>query len=216
MMQNGQNRLFVVIFFIVIISALAWLLMRAKTERGKVVGEQGAQVSGHGGKIEITYDKLEKAWNEAKKMERMGSLQSKAQMSAPSPNQPVSPSKLPPMMMKMSQSYTREMGNKEAKVRVDAFLPMESCQGPTMQTLERLGKEYKDKIYIRTYPLFGPASGQVGIHCSTILINGKNYVKVNGQEVVFGSETTHNVQLIEKAIKQAIAEAYATPQQGGK
>jgi hypothetical protein len=48
------------------------------------------------------------------------------------------------------------------------------------------------------------------------LINGKNYVKVNGQEVVFGSETTHNVQLIEKAIRQAIAEAYATPQQGGK
>jgi len=215
-MQNGQNRLFVVIFFIVIISALAWLMMRAKTEKTKVVGQQGAQVSGHGGKMEISYDKLEKAWNEAKKMERMGSLQGKGPMPAPSPNQPVSPSKMPPMMMKMSQNYTREMGNKEAKVRVDAFLPMESCQGPTMQTLEKLSKQFKDKVYIRTYPLFGPASGQVGIHCSTILINGKNYVKVNGKEVVFGSEATHNVQLIEKAIKQAIAEAYATSQQGGK
>jgi hypothetical protein len=214
MMQNGQNRLFVVIFFIVIISALVWLMMRAKTERAKVVGEQGTQVSEHGGKIEITYDKLEKAWNEAKKMERMGSLQSKGPMPAPPSNQPISQKNMPPMMTKMAQSYTREMGTSEAKVRVDAFLPMESCQGPTMQTLEKLGKQYNDKVYIRTYPLFGSAAGQVGIHCSTIFINGKNYVKVNGKEVVFGSETTHNVQLIEKAVKQAIAEAYATPQQG--
>ncbi|MGB9798095.1 MAG: hypothetical protein ACPLSK_05670, partial [bacterium] len=64
----------------------------------------------------------------------------------------------------------------------------------------------------RTYPLFGSAAGQVGIHCATIFINGKNYVKVNGKEVVFGSTTTHNVQLIEKAVKQAIAEAYGMPQ----
>ena len=213
MIQNGQNRLFVIVFFIVIISALAWLVMRAKTGSVKTVSGQGAQVK-EGGKLEVSIDSLEKAWKEAKKMEKMESIPGKGPMPAPPANHPVTQSKMPPMMMKMAQSYTREMGNKEAKVRVDAFLPMESCQGPTMQTLEKLGKQYKDKVYIRTYPLFGPAAGQVGIHCSTIFINGKNYVKINGKEIVFGSQTTHNVQLIEKAIKQAIAEAYATPQQG--
>jgi hypothetical protein len=213
MIQNGQNRLFVIIFFIVIISALVWLVMRAKAGKVQTIGGQGAQVK-EGGKLELSIDSLEKAWKEAKKMERMGSLQSKGPMPAPPSNQPISQKNMPPMMMKMAQSYTREMGTREAKVRIDAFLPMESCQGPTMQTLEKLGKQYKDKVYIRTYPLFGPAAGQVGIHCATIFINGKNYVKVNGKEIVFGSQTTHNVQLIEKAVKQAIAEAYPTTQQG--
>ncbi|MBC7330069.1 hypothetical protein H5T88_06880 [bacterium] len=186
--------------------------MRTKTGSVRTVSGQGAQVK-EGGKLEVSIDTLEKAWKEAKKMEKMQSIPGKGPMPPPSSNQPISQGKLPPMMMKMAQSYTRELGTKEAKVRVDAFLPMESCQGPTMQTLEKLGKQYKDKVYIRTYPLFGPAAGQVGIHCSTIFINGRNYVKVNGKEIVFGSQTTHNVQLIEKAIKQAIAEAYATPQQ---
>ncbi|MGB9876427.1 MAG: hypothetical protein ACPLPS_01515 [bacterium] len=210
-LQNGQNRLFVVIFFILIISALVWLIMRSKAPVSQQATGQVAQ-AGEGGKLEVTIDSLERAWKEAKKMEKMQSLQGKGPMSAPPTNQPMMPGKMPPMMMKMAQNYTREMGTRNAKVRVDAFLPMESCQGPTAQILEKLANQYKDKVFIRTYPLFGSAAGQVGIHCATIFINGKNYVKVNGKEVVFGSTTTHNVQLIEKAVKQAIAEAYGTPQ----
>lgn len=215
--QNRQNRLVIVIFFIIIVSAFFWLMVRSK--EGESASQSSAGRASTGGKMEVSYEALEKAWKEAKKMGKMSALSSKGPMppinvppaNIPPTNQPLAPGKFPPMMQKMAASYTREMGNREAKVRVDAFLPLESCQGPTTMTLEKLAKDYKDKLYVRTYPLFGPAAGQVGIHCATIFINGKNYAKVDGKEVVFGSQVTHNVKLIEKAVEQAIAEAYGTP-----
>lgn len=225
MYQNRQNRLVIVIFFLIIASAFFWLMTRTQSPSSSHSSAQSGQSkASSGGKLEVSFEALEKAWNEAKKMERMSALGSKGPMppsktpstntppsNMPPTNQPSAPGKLPPYMQKMASAYTKEMGSRNAKVRVDAFLPMESCQGPTTMILEKLAKEYKDKLYVRTYPLFGTASGQVGIHCATIFINGKNYAKVDGKEVVFGSEATHNVNLIEKAVKQAIAEAYGAP-----
>lgn len=222
MYQNRQNRLVAVIFFIIVVSAFFWLMMRTKTGGSTASSSSATSKTSSGGKMEVSYEALEKAWKEAKKMERMSALAKGPVPPAKAPatnmpasnmpptNQPFTPSKMPPYMQKMAANYTKEIGNRDAKVRVDAFLPMESCQGPTTMTLEKLAKEYKDKLYVRTYPLFGTAPGQVGVHCATIFINGKNYIKVDNQEIVFGSTTTHNVKMIEKAIRQAIAEAYGT------
>lgn len=225
MYQNRQNRLVIVIFFLVVASALLWLIMRSKAGSNPTPPTTASKASA-GGKIEVSYEALDKAWKEAKKMEKMPTSAAKGPVpptnmpsaNMPISNQPSSPVNVPPMMQKMAMAQTKEMGSKDAKVRIDAFLPMESCQGATIVALEKLAKDYKDKIYLRTYPLFGPAAGQVGVHCATIFINGKNYAKVDGKEVVFGSEATHNVNLLEKAVKQAIAEAYAValPQEGKK
>ncbi|MGC8843891.1 MAG: hypothetical protein ACP5QS_08115, partial [bacterium] len=87
-LQNGQNRLFVVIFFILIISALVWLIMRSKAPVSQQATGQVAQ-AGEGGKLEVTIDSLERAWKEAKKMEKMQSLQGKGPMSAPPTNRPM-------------------------------------------------------------------------------------------------------------------------------
>lgn len=237
MYQNRQNRFVIIIFFLIVASAFFWLMMRSKA--GSSPTSTTTSKASTGGKMEVTYEVLDKAWQEAKKMQKMSAVGSKGPMpigktppsnmppgntpttnmptgnmpvgNIPPTNQPLVPGKVPPFMQKMSASYTREMGNKDAKVRVDAFLPMESCQGPTAMTLEKLAKEFKDKLYVRTMPLFGPAAGQVGIHCATIFINGKNYVKVEGKEVVFDSKMTHNVNMIEKAVRQAIAETYGIP-----
>ncbi len=217
MYRNGQNRLVIVIFFLIVVSALFWLMIRSKRGSSPPTSSTSSSIQAEE-KMEVSYEALEKAWSEAKKMKEKSPPVPPGPMpptNMPLTNQPFSPEKMPPAVQKWAAAHTKEMGTKEAKVRVDAFLPLEACQGPTAMTLEKLAKEYKGRLYVRVYPLYGPAAGQVGVHCATIFINGKNYTNVDGKEVVLGSLVTHNVSLVEKAIKKAIGEAYGVPQQGG-
>lgn len=210
----NQNRFVVLIFFLIVIGSLFWLILTGgKGKPSPTTSSSKVSSVSNSDKMEVSPDKLEEAWESAKKM----FAPPQHPMPTPPGNMPISnlppgktPPSPPPMMMKMMQAYQKELGSKNAQVVVYAFLPAESCQGPTFQILQKLAQKYPQKLFVRILPLFGPPSGKLGLHCATIFINGKNYVTVEGKEIVFTSTVTHNVNLVQKAVEGKIKEVYGS------
>ncbi len=212
----NQNRFVVLIFFLIVLGSLFWLILTGGKGKPSPATSSGeASSASSGGKMEVSLDNLAEAWESTKKF-----VQQQPPMPTPPGNMPISnlpsgktPPSPPPMMTKMTkmmQSYQKELGSKDAQVVVYAFLPAESCQGPTTQILQKLAQKYPQKLFVRILPLFGPPSGKLGLHCATIFINGKNYATVEGKEIVFTSTVTHNVNLIQKAVEGKIKEVYGS------
>ncbi|MBC7328565.1 hypothetical protein H5T87_10725 [bacterium] len=113
---------------------------------------------------------------------------------------------------RQTADYPKEMGNREAKVKVDAFFPPTATMGEGLKistdTLQELVRKYKDKLYVRIYLIVGPIADETQLDCAAIFINGKNYIKVDGEEIILLKKNTHNPELLRKAIEQAIKENY--------
>ena len=135
-------------------------------------------------KMDLPREKLDEAWEEAKRTKEVGGLP-------------------------ITKKYPLEMGNKEAKVRVDAFFPGHG-EGLVTSTnvMEKLAGEYKDKLYVRISILGGRMSEFFGFTCAAIFINGRNYITADGQEIVLMRHSTHDASTVEKAIRQAIKKNY--------
>ncbi len=184
--RRGQSKLTILIVFLVIITLLAIWMARSKKKEAELRETPAIPEETMAGKIEMPVEKLDKAWEEAQKIARGEQ--------GPSPE----------------VDYPKEMGNKGAKVRIDAFFPIGAGEGLTVSTntLKKLVEEYKDKVYVRISLLVGPVAKEVGLDCAAIFINGRNYIRVGEEEIVLMRKNTHNPQLVEKAVKQAVGQAY--------
>lgn len=182
--MKGKGILIFLIILIVIIAVAVWLSKGKKKEVEPqtitVVPESTLKE-----KIDMPIEKLDKAFEEAEKFAR-GERSTYVEV-----------------------DYPKEMGNKEAKVRVDAFFPP-GGEGVSVSTeaLKKLVEENKNKLYVRISLLVGPVAQEVGLDCAAVFINGKNYITADGEEIVLIRKTTHNTELLRKAIQQAIAQAY--------
>jgi hypothetical protein len=172
---------FILLLLLAIIVGVAVYLLR-KGERA--VPEAAKEALSSPEKMDLPREKLDEAWEEAKRAKEIEGLP-------------------------ITKKYPLEMGNKEAKVRVDAFFP-----GPgeglvtSSNVMKKLAEEYKDKLYVRISILGGKMPELLGFTCAAIFINGRNYIRVDGQEIILMRHATHDASTVEKAIRQAIKENY--------
>ncbi|MBC7330070.1 hypothetical protein H5T88_06885 [bacterium] len=177
-----MKRVGFIILLILLVIAGAAIYLRTKGE--KAAPQVAKEMASSSEKLYLPIEKLEEAWKEAKRTKGVGGL---------------------PITIK----YPLEMGNKDAKVRVDAFFP-----GPgeglvtSTNVMEKLVEEYKDKLYVRISILSGRMPELLGFTCAAIFINGRNYISVDGQDIVLMRHATHDASTVEKAIRQAIKENY--------
>jgi hypothetical protein len=176
---------FVILFVFVVILGIAIYFLRREE---RAVPQMAKEVTSFQEKMDLPMEKLDNAWEEAKGGREVGGLP-------------------------IAKKYPMEMGNKDAKVRVDAFFP-----GPgeglvtSTNVMEKLAKEYKDKLYVRISILSGKMPEILGFTCAAIFINGRNHIRVDGQEIILMRHATHDASTVEKAIRQAIKESYSSSQ----
>lgn len=186
MERKGESKLVFLILVLVVVVVLAvWLAMsKREVTKSEEISPIHPKVAGMGEKIEMPMEKLDEAWESANKLAKGG------------------PS--------VEVDYPKEFGTKDARVRIDAFFPVGAGEGLTISTntLKKLAEEYKGKLYVRISLLVGPVAREVGLDCAGIFINGKNHITVGGEEIILLRKNTHNPELLEKAVKEAVAQAY--------
>ncbi|MGB9876426.1 MAG: hypothetical protein ACPLPS_01510 [bacterium] len=179
----SKNWLIIFLLLFVIAGVVGYLLMKGQ----RVAREESKEVVTSAEKMDLPREKLDEAWEEAKRSREEGGLP-------------------------ITKKYPMEMGNKEAKVRVDAFFP-----GPgeglvvSSDVLGKLVKEQKDRLYVRISLLSGKMPEILGLSCAAIFINGRNYITVDGKEIVLMRHATHNASTVEGAVRQAIKKVYGAP-----
>jgi len=185
MNRKGRAWLTTIIILLIIIAILLIWLARGKREKMESQEVSAVPHQTTEEKIDMPLEKLDKAWEEAQKLARGGQGAS------------------------VEVDYPKQMGSEKAKVRIDAFFPMGAGEGLTVSTnvLKKLADEYKDKLLVRISLLAEPVAKELGLDCAVIFINGSNHIKVDGEEIVLIHKNTHNPELLEKAVKQAIAQA---------
>jgi len=174
----------ILLVLVVIVGVAVYFLLKGE----RVVPEAAKEASSSPEKMDLPKERLDNAWEEAKRTREVGGLP-------------------------ITKKYPMEIGNKDAKVRVDAFFP-----GPgeglvtSTNVMEKLAEEYKDKLYVRISLLSGKVPEILGFTCAAIFINGRNYITVDGQEIILMRHATHDASTVEKSIRQAIKENYSSSQ----
>ncbi|MCC6442131.1 MAG: hypothetical protein IT210_01605 [Armatimonadetes bacterium] len=115
-----------------------------------------------------------------------------------------------------------EMGNKDAKVIVKAFLPTQvDCHRKTINILKDIAQKDPDRVYIRIYELRTDESNReiqkYNLSCASVFVNDKNQFRIdrNGKPVSIEMthkpnepDSTYNSEDVQEVIAQAVREAY--------
>lgn len=93
----------------------------------------------------------------------------------------------PPTLSTEFRDPIEELGVKDARVVVEAYLPADrNCQEETLRVLRDLVKKHPKEMRLVVHDFFTPAGMEAGkrrgIHCATVLVNGR-------QEFVVATKT---------------------------
>jgi len=118
----------------------------------------------------------------------------------------------------MGGNKAQVLGNKKAKIVVDAILPLGvECHAKTIQLLQDFVKKNPDKVCVNIYDLHSmageQAKGKFGVTCATVLINGKQEFDIQengkGRHVLFSHKpnepgASYNSEDVLTVLKQEV------------
>lgn len=113
---------------------------------------------------------------------------------------------------KLAAFLDRQLGNKEAPVRVVTFLPVtNACQDVIGEYLARVAREFPNVYQVRILAMKSPEAKEImranGIRCAAVMVNGKTTFDTGGEDGKFILEGVMDPRDVARALAAAGREA---------